>query len=67
MPPFQPDRTVGHFQDDDRLSPDQVKTLVHWIEAGAPRGKGADPLARVKFQAPEWPLARQTRSSRSRR
>lgn len=58
MPPYMADQTVGHFQDDDRLSPDQIKTLVHWVEAGAPRGAGEDPLARVKFQAPDWPLGK---------
>ncbi|MDB5418512.1 MAG: hypothetical protein JWP50_1931 [Phenylobacterium sp.] len=56
MPPYQPDETVGHFQEDGRLSPTQMKTLVHWVEAGAPRGAGEDPLAKIKFQAPEWPL-----------
>jgi hypothetical protein len=58
MPPYQRDPTVGHFEDGGRLSPDQVKTLVHWVEAGAPRGKGEDPLAKIKFQAPEWPLGK---------
>jgi hypothetical protein len=58
MPPYMADQTVGHFQDDDRLSPDQIKTLVHWVEAGAPRGAGEDPLAKIKFQAPEWPLGK---------
>jgi mono/diheme cytochrome c family protein len=58
MPPYLADQTVGHFMDDDRLSPDQIKTLVHWIEAGAPRGKGEDPLAKIKFQAPDWPLGK---------
>jgi mono/diheme cytochrome c family protein len=38
MPPYLADETVGQFQDDDRLSPQQMKTLVHWIDAGAPRG-----------------------------
>jgi hypothetical protein len=58
MPPYLADQTVGHFSDDVRLSPDQIKTLVHWIEAGAPRGAGADPLAGVKHEAPEWPLGK---------
>jgi hypothetical protein len=58
MPPYMADQTVGHFLDDDRLSPDQIKTLVHWVEAGAPRGEGEDPLAKIKFQAPEWPLGK---------
>ncbi len=58
MPPYLADETVGAFQDDDRLTPDQMKTLVHWIDAGAPRGSGEDPLVKVKFQAPDWPLGK---------
>ena len=58
MPPYLADETVGHFTDDDRLSPDQIKTLVHWIEAGSPRGAGDDPLAKIAFKAPEWPLGK---------
>lgn len=58
MPPYQPDKSVGHFKDDDSLTSDQIKTLVHWVEAGAPRGDGADPLAQVAFQAPDWPLGK---------
>jgi mono/diheme cytochrome c family protein len=58
MPPYLADETVGAFQDDDRLTPQQMKTLVHWIDAGAPRGAGEDPLQKIKFQAPEWPLGK---------
>ncbi|HZZ33955.1 MAG TPA: hypothetical protein VFE10_18375, partial [Phenylobacterium sp.] len=58
MPPFEPDETVGQWKDDGRLSPDQMKTLVHWIDAGAPRGTGEDPLKKISFQAPEWPLGK---------
>ena len=32
MPPYLADRAVGHFLDDDRLSPEQIKTMVHWVE-----------------------------------
>ena len=58
MPPYRADETVGAFADDARLSPKEMKTLVHWVEAGSPRGEGADPLAKIKFQAPEWPLGK---------
>ena len=58
MPPYLADETVGAFQDDDRLAPEQMKTLVHWIDAGSPRGAGEDPLAKIKFQASDWPLGR---------
>ena len=56
MPPFQPDVTVGHWAPNEGLSSAQLRTLVHWIEAGAPRGPENDPLAEVSFTAPEWPL-----------
>ncbi len=58
MPPFHADPRIGTFHDDKSLSADQVKTLVHWIEAGAQRGDGADPLSAQTFQAPEWPLGK---------
>ncbi len=58
MPPWMADPAVGKWHDDKSLSPEQIKTLVHWIEAGSPRGEGADPLAKIKFQAPEWPLGK---------
>jgi hypothetical protein len=59
MPPFEPDETVGQWKDDGRLSPDQMKTLVHWIDAGAPRGAGEDPLKKMSLlSAPEWPLGK---------
>ena len=58
MPPYNADPHVGKFSDNKNLSPDEVKTLVHWIEAGAPRGSGVDPLGAVKHVAPEWPLGK---------
>jgi hypothetical protein len=58
MPPYHADPHVGKFSDDQRLTSDQVKTLVHWIEAGSPRGDGPDPLGAVKRVAKEWPLGK---------
>jgi peroxiredoxin len=56
MPPYFADPHIGHFQNDQGLTDDQTKTLVHWIEAGMPRGTGADPLLANKDKvAPEWP------------
>jgi hypothetical protein len=56
MPPWHADPLVGKFKHDASLTGDQIRMLVHWVEAGAPRGTGADPLAAVKHEAPEWPL-----------
>lgn len=58
MPPWHPDPTIGKFKHDASLSNDQIKTIVHWVEAGAPRGAGEDPLAASASVAPEWPLGK---------
>jgi mono/diheme cytochrome c family protein len=58
MPPFNADPHVGKFQGDKSLSPAEIKTVVHWVESGAPRGEGADPLAGVQHAAAEWPLGK---------
>ncbi|HZZ66686.1 MAG TPA: redoxin domain-containing protein [Phenylobacterium sp.] len=58
MPPYHADPRVGHFSDDKRLSPAEIKTIVNWVEEGAPRGDGADPLGAVKHVAAQWPLGK---------
>jgi peroxiredoxin len=58
MPPWRADPSIGHFLGDRSLSAAQIKTLVHWVENGAPRGTGADPLAAKSWKAPEWPLGK---------
>ncbi|MAT84306.1 MAG: hypothetical protein CMD39_08450 [Gammaproteobacteria bacterium] len=56
MPPWHADPHYGEFRNDRSLTPDEKRTLVHWIEAGAPRGDGPDPLAADDHQWPEWQL-----------
>ncbi len=56
MPPFHADPHVGAFVGDMNLSVKDTQTLIHWIEAGAPRGAGSDPLKINARPAPEWEL-----------
>ncbi|MET0533932.1 MAG: redoxin domain-containing protein [Steroidobacter sp.] len=56
MPPWHADPHYNVFANDRSLSKDEIKTLVHWIEAGSPRGAGNDPLADLHKQWPEWAL-----------
>lgn len=57
MPPGQIDPHVGRFTDPRALAPEEARLLVRWIEAGASRGEGPDPLADSPLPpAPEWPL-----------
>jgi mono/diheme cytochrome c family protein len=54
MPPWHADPHYGTFKNNRALSDEQVKTLVHWVEAGAPRDSAADPLTQLKFETIEW-------------
>jgi peroxiredoxin len=57
MPPWHADPHYGTFQNAIGLTVEETQTLVHWIEAGAPRGDGPDPLVAAMAQEwPEWPL-----------
>ena len=58
MPPFHSDPHVGKFSNDRRLTADETKTLIHWIDQGAPRGEGKDPLSVKHLVAAEWPLGK---------
>jgi len=57
MPPWHADPHYGAFSNDRSLSAEQTQTLVHWIEAGAPRDKKqSDPLTMVAKQSTTWAL-----------
>ncbi|REJ94446.1 MAG: hypothetical protein DWQ35_08605 [Planctomycetota bacterium] len=44
MPPWGADPEYGHYSNDASLTLEEEKTLLAWIEAGTPRGEGADPF-----------------------
>lgn len=45
MPPTQVDPYIGHSSSARYLNPDDVQTLIHWIDNRAPRGESeSDPL-----------------------
>ena len=50
MPPIQVDPDIGHSENARYLPTEQLQTLVHWIDAGAPRGLSTlDPLERFEL------------------
>ena len=57
MPPYFADPHIGTFKNDNALTAEQNKTLIHWLEAGAPRGSGPDVLKEQAGDAPDWPIA----------
>jgi hypothetical protein len=56
MPPWHADPHVNTFNDDISLSVAQQKMLVSWINAGAPRGEGNDPLLHTAELGGQWVL-----------
>lgn len=58
MPPWNVDPHVSKFADDKSLTPAEIKTVVHWVEQGSPRGEGVDPLGAKRRVAAKWPLGK---------
>lgn len=54
MPPWQADPHYGEFAQDLSLSKQELQTLVHWIDSGAKKDSGRDPLAAHKAVIPAW-------------
>jgi hypothetical protein len=54
MPPWLPEPGYGHFQDERRLTDEQIRTVAAWVAAGKPEGsEGLPPLPPVRT---EWQL-----------
>lgn len=59
MPPWHADPAHQSFANDFSLTPAQQATLVDWLDAGAPRGEGSDPLTNVTSDPnSDWPLGK---------
>jgi hypothetical protein len=56
MPPWHADPEVGDWSSDAGMSDEETRILVSWIEDGAPRGEGEDPLTVLAQPKPRWPL-----------
>jgi hypothetical protein len=59
MPPAQVDPHVNRFKNANYITSNELQTLVHWIDAGSPRGAAKkDPLTDVKPIKDEWHLGK---------
>ncbi len=59
MPPWHADPKHQKFVNSKALAPEEVAMLVDWIDRGAPRGSGEDPLeSSVVPSEPDWPLGK---------
>ena len=58
MPPWFADPAYGVFKNDVSLPAGELRLLARWIDAGAPRGDGPDPLAEIAPKKPAKDLGR---------
>ncbi|HMJ89332.1 MAG TPA: redoxin domain-containing protein [Candidatus Acidoferrum sp.] len=58
MPPWDADPHYGKFSNDRSLTTVEKRLLLRWIEEGARRGDGEDPLASLNVPKNEWPLGK---------
>ncbi|HEY6225933.1 MAG TPA: hypothetical protein VI282_02315, partial [Verrucomicrobiae bacterium] len=56
MPPWQPDRHHGVFANGTTLDIAEARALLRWIEQGAQRGEGEDPLEKAVAPHVDFPL-----------
>lgn len=42
MPPWLPEAGYGDFADENRLTPDQIRTIADWVQQGTPEGPEAE-------------------------
>jgi hypothetical protein len=55
MPPWKASPECGEFDDERRMSNDEVETFARWVEAGTPEGDPADAPQPLQFKG-DWPL-----------
>jgi hypothetical protein len=57
MPPAQVDPAVNHFDNARYMDAGELQTLIHWIDAGSPRGESeVDPLTLITAPESVWDL-----------
>jgi len=57
MPPWLPEPGYGDFQNERRLSDEQIRTIERWVQQGAPAGLAADAPPAPKFVS-GWQLGK---------
>jgi hypothetical protein len=56
MPPWHADPAFQKISNDFSMTPGEQARLVAWLDAGAPRGDGLDPLENVPPPTADWPM-----------
>ncbi len=58
MPPWGAERGVGHWKDERTLTPDEIATIVAWVDQGSSLGNPDDLPEPITFAEDGWKLGR---------
>lgn len=56
MPPGQIDGHIGEFINDRLISDEEVRNVIAWADAGAPKDGDTDPLTELTWSTSKWSL-----------
>ncbi len=56
MPPGQIDGHIGEFINDRLITNEEVRNVIAWVDAGAPRDGNIDPLTALSWSTSKWSL-----------
>lgn len=56
MPPGQIDGHIGEFINDRLITDEEVRNVIAWADAGAPKDGGNDPLTELTWPTTKWSL-----------
>ena len=54
MPPGQIDGHIGEFINDRLVDNDDIRNIIAWVEAGAPKDGDSDPLTELTWPESKW-------------
>lgn len=57
MPPGQIDGHIGEFINDRLITDEEVRNVIAWADAGAPKDGDTDPLAELSWSTSKWSLS----------
>jgi len=57
MPPGQIDGHIGEFINDRLITDEEVRNVIAWADAGAPKDGDTDPLAELTWSTSKWSLS----------
>ena len=56
MPPFHASGAIGRYQNDPRLTDEEIAMITGWVDKGAPKGNPKDMPSSREWKTGDWPF-----------